>query len=128
MQCKVTWPSAFGGKGLGGAASRSRAQITAFQSGLRLLHLCGRLGEVYLLESCLPLSRGCQKCDQVHRDARWIGRLSHQSSDLSHLCNPLQKVVIHAFSDTGFEGMQVVSYPANKKRKSCQLQVHSRNL
>ena len=52
-------------------------------------------------------------CDQVHRDARWIGGLSHQSSDLSHLCNLLQKVVIRAFSDTGFEGIQVVNYPAN---------------
>ena len=33
--------------------------------------------------------------------------------DLSHLCNLLHKVVIHAFSDTRFEGMQVANYPAN---------------
>ena len=52
-------------------------------------------------------------CDQAHRDARWIGGLSHQSSDLSHLCNLLWKVVIHAFSNTGFKGMQVVNYLAN---------------
>ena len=36
----------------------------------------------------------------VHRYAGWIGGLSHQSSNLSHLCNLLQKVVIRALSDT----------------------------
>ena len=44
-------------------------------------------------------------CDRLHRDARWIGGLSHQSSDLSHLCNLLQRVVIHALLNTGFKGM-----------------------
>ena len=62
---------------------------------------------------CIEPTQGCQKCDWAHRDTRWIGGLSHQSSNLSHLHNPLQKVVIHAFSDTGFKGMQVVNYPAN---------------
>ena len=52
-------------------------------------------------------------CDRVHRDARWIGGLSHQSSDLSHLHNLLQKVVIHALLDTGFKGMQIVTYLTN---------------
>ena len=58
-------------------------------------------------------TQGCQKCDRVQRYARWIGRLSHQSSDLSHPHNPLQKVVIHALLDTRFKGMQVVTYPTN---------------
>ena len=49
----------------------------------------------------------------VHRYARWVGGLSHQSSNLSHLHNMLQKVVIHASLDTGFKGMQVVTYPTN---------------
>ena len=52
--------------------------------------------------------------DQAHRDARWIGGLSHQSSDLSCICNLLQMVVICTFSDTGFEGIQVT----NKQLKS----------
>ena len=37
----------------------------------------------------------------------------HQSSDLSHQCNSLWKVVIHAFSNTRFKGMQIVNYLAN---------------
>ena len=49
----------------------------------------------------------------VHRYARWICWLSHQSSDLSHLCNSLQKVVICALLDTRLKGMQVVAYPTN---------------
>ena len=52
-------------------------------------------------------------CDRVHRDTRWIGVLSNQSSNLSCICNRLQKVVIHALLDTGFKGMSVVTYPAN---------------
>ena len=52
-------------------------------------------------------------CDRVHRYARWIDRLLHQSSDLSCPCNVLQKVLIHASLDTGFKGMQVVTYPTN---------------
>ena len=69
----------------------------------------------------LPLyiepTQGCQKCDRLHRDTRWIGGLSHQSSNLSHLCNPLQKVVICACSDTRFKGIKVVSYLTNKQLK-----------
>ena len=49
----------------------------------------------------------------VHRYARLIGGLSHQSSNLSHLHNPLWKVVICALLDTRFKGMQVVTYPTN---------------
>ena len=49
----------------------------------------------------------------LHRYTRWIGGLSHQSSDLSCLHNLLQKVVIHALLDTRFKGMQVVNYPTN---------------
>ena len=52
-------------------------------------------------------------CDRVHRYARWIGGLSHQSSNLSCLCNLLQKVVIHASLDTRFKAMQVVTYLTN---------------
>ena len=52
-------------------------------------------------------------CDRAHRDASWIGGLSHQSNDLSCLCNLLQKVVIHALPNTGFQGMQVVRYQTN---------------
>ena len=54
-------------------------------------------------------------CDRVHRYASWIGGISHQSNDLSHLCNLLWKVAIHALLDTRFKGMQVVTYLA-----SCQ--------
>ena len=53
------------------------------------------------------------KCDRSHRDARWIGGLSHQSSKLSHLCYLLQKVVVHACSDTRFEWHMVVNYLAS---------------
>ena len=52
-------------------------------------------------------------CDRVHRYARWNGRLSHQSSNLSHPCNLLQKIVIHALLNTRFKGMQVVTYLTN---------------
>ena len=52
-------------------------------------------------------------CGRLHRDARWIGGLSHQSSNLSCLCNLLQKVVVHACSDTRFKRHKVVNYPAN---------------
>ena len=47
------------------------------------------------------------------RYARWIGGLSHQSSNLSHLPNPLQKVVICALIDTRFKRIQVVNYLTN---------------
>ena len=56
-----------------------------------------------ILSLCIDPTQGCQNCDRVHRDARWIGGLSHQSGNLSNLCNPLQKVVIHASSDTRFK-------------------------
>ena len=39
-------------------------------------------------------TQGCQKCDSsmgVHRYTRWTGRLSHQTNDFSHPCNPLPK-------------------------------------
>ena len=36
-------------------------------------------------------TQGCQKCDRVHRYTRWIGRLSHQTSNLSCPLNPLPK-------------------------------------
>ena len=49
----------------------------------------------------------------VHRCARWIGRLSHQSRDLSCPCNLLWKVVICASLNTRFKGMQVVTYLTN---------------
>ena len=66
-----------------------------------------------ILPLCIEPTQGCQKCDRLHRDARWIGGLSHQSSNLSHLCNLLQKVVIHACSDTGFDWDEVVNYLTN---------------
>ena len=52
-------------------------------------------------------------CDRVHRDTRWIGVFSHQSSNFSCLYNLLQKVVICALLDTRFKRMQVVIYLAN---------------
>ena len=58
-------------------------------------------------------TQACQKCDRVHRYARWIGRPSHQSSNLSCPRNLLQKVVIHVLLDTRFMGIQVVTYPTN---------------
>ena len=37
-------------------------------------------------------TQGCQKCDRgLHRYTRWIGSLSHQTSNLSHPCNLLPK-------------------------------------
>ena len=46
------------------------------------------LGECWSVE---PI-QGCQKCDRVwHRYTRWTGRLSHQTSDLSHPHNSLPK-------------------------------------
>ena len=55
----------------------------------------------------------CDRVQGIHRYARWIGRLSYQRSNLSCPHNLLQKVVIHVSLDTGFKGMQVVTYPAN---------------
>ena len=66
-----------------------------------------------ILPLCFKPTQGCQKCDRSYRDAMWIGGLSHQSSNLSHLGYLLQKVVVHACSDTGFEWYKVVNYPAN---------------
>ena len=66
-----------------------------------------------ILLLCVEPTQGHQKCDRVHRYSRWIGGLSHQSSNLSCLHNPLQKVVIHALLNTRFKGMQVVNYPTN---------------
>ena len=51
-------------------------------------------------------------CDRSHSDARWIGGLSHQSGNLSHLHNLLQKVVICPCSNTRFEQIKVENYPA----------------
>ena len=66
-----------------------------------------------ILPLCIKITQGHQKCDRSHRDTRWIGGLSHQRSNLSHLCYPLQKVVICACSNTGFEWHEVANYPAN---------------
>ena len=66
-----------------------------------------------ILPLCFECTQGSQKCDRLHRDARWIGGLSHQSSNLSQLCYSLQKVVVHACSNTRFEQHNVVNYPAN---------------
>ena len=49
----------------------------------------------------------------MHRYTRWIGRLSHQSSDLSCPHYLLWKVVICALLETRFKGIQVVTYPTN---------------
>ena len=66
-----------------------------------------------ILPLCIKPTQGCQKCDRLHRDARWIGGLSHQSSNLSCICSSLQKVVVCACSNTGFEWHKVVNYPAD---------------
>ena len=60
-------------------------------------------------------------CDRVHRDTRWIGGLSHQSSDLSHLCSQLQKVVICASSDTRLKWIYIESYLANQQTTKVML-------
>ena len=49
----------------------------------------------------------------MHRYTRWISGLSHQSTDLSCLCNLLQKVVICVLLDTRLKGIQVVNYLTN---------------
>ena len=51
--------------------------------------------------------------DRSHRDARWIGGLTHQSNNLSHLCYSLQKVLVCACSNTRLEQHKMVNYPAN---------------
>ena len=51
-----------------------------------------------------------------YRYTRWTGRLSNQTSNLSHLAICCQRVVICASLDTGIKGMQVVTYPANIKQ------------
>ena len=66
-----------------------------------------------ILPLCFGSSQGCKKCDRLHRDAMWIGGLSHQSSNLSHLCYSLQKVVVYACSNTEFKQHKVVNYLAN---------------
>ena len=66
-----------------------------------------------ILPLCIKSIQGCQKCDRLHRDTRWICGLSYQSSNLSNVCYLLQKVVVHACSNTGFEQHKVVNYPAN---------------
>ena len=68
-----------------------------------------------ILPLCFKPTHGCQKCDRSHRDAMWIGGLSHQSSDLSSLCYMLQKVVVCTCSNTGFKWYKVVNYPANSQ-------------
>ena len=78
------------------------------QSKLPLLNQTFRI-----LLICFEPTQECQKCDWSHRDARWIGGLSHQSSNLSHLCYLLQKGVVCACSNTRFEWHKVVNYLAN---------------
>ena len=78
-----------------------------------LISMDAHRGAFIQTPACLHIYIGVCVCDRSHRYARWIGRLSHQSSNLSHLCNPLQKVVILALPDTGFEWMQVMNYPTN---------------
>ena len=68
-----------------------------------------------ILPLCIKPTQGHQKCDRLHRDARWIGGLSHQSSNLFLLHYSLQKVVVHACSNTRFEWHKVVNYPADLK-------------
>ena len=50
-----------------------------------------------------------------------IGGLSHQSSDLSCLCNLLWKVVICTYLNTRFKGIQVVNYPTNSQTTKVML-------
>ena len=57
----------------------------------------------------------------MHRFARWIGGLSHQISNLSHLQNLVWEVVIHALLNTGFKGIQVVNYPTNSQTTKVML-------
>ena len=66
-----------------------------------------------ILPLCFEPTQGCQKCGRSHRDARWIGGLFHQSSNLSCLHYSLQRVVVCACSYTRFEWHKVVNYLAN---------------
>ena len=77
--------------------------------------------QIFGILLCIEPTQGSQKCDRVQRYARWIGGLSHQSSNLSYPCNPLQKVVICALLDTRFKGMQVVTHPTNSQTTKVML-------
>ena len=55
-----------------------------------------------------------------HRYTRWTGRLSHQTSDLSHPCNSLPKGCDLCFTQFQVEGEKVVIHPATIK----QLKLH----
>ena len=68
---------------------------------------------MYVCMSASHTSMNLYICDRLHRDARWIDGLSHQSSNLSHLCYLLKKVVVCACSNTGFEQHKVVNYLDN---------------
>ena len=65
----------------------SRDSVTAPKAKPDLGFSSSMLRECWSVEH----TQGCQKCDRVHRYTRWIGRLSHQTSDLSHPCNLLPK-------------------------------------
>ena len=61
------------------------------------------LGECHSVES----TQGCQKCDRSwgwHRYTRWTGRLSHQTSDLSHPHNLLLKACDLCFARYQVQG------------------------
>ena len=68
-----------------------------------------------ILPLCFEPTQGHQKCDRLQRDTMWIGGLLYQSSDLYCLCYMLQKVVICACYDIGFEWYKVVNYQANSQ-------------
>ena len=65
------------------------------------------LGFSSLLGRCWTVepTQGCQKCDRVlHRYTIWTGRLSHQTSDLSHPCNLLLKGCDPCFTQYQVQG------------------------
>ena len=73
-----------------------------------LVNICANNTSRFAIETSEFMWQGV-----VLRYARWIGELSHQSSDLSCLHNLLQKVVIRALLNTRFKGIQVVYYLTN---------------
>ena len=84
-------------------------------------------------QQCLKISQ-CEVyqtiCDRVmHRYTRWTCRLSHQTSNLSHPCNPLPKGCVLCFTWYRVQGDAGSDYTANiKQLKSYWLKVPHKGL
>ena len=81
------------------------------------------LNQIFGILLCVKPTQGCQKCDRGSCTGT-LGELvgSHTKvAILSHLRNLLQKVVIHAWLNTGLKGIQVVNYPTNSQTTKVML-------